>query len=473
MKYYDSPVDFILDRATTTPSKYAVIDTIGRSKTYYELLRDASWGAYKLQELGVEAGSKVAVALRNTVDSVTLLYSIWLAGSTAVVIDPLSFAEDIRMQFEESKPNLFIVEDRDRDTLCSTSKEVECTSISRVLSREGETVRETYYRPRAWDEILVFFYAGVVGRTTEVIHTASSTVATAVLTAKHYEFSEEDTIWATPPLSHLMGLGLSLLSSHVVGATSLLYARFKKVEPSEAVELAHKYKPSIIVAAPQLYQILLQGGFKGYKELRFSISGGAPLPKHSLEEWRRRTNTDILQVYGMTEAAPVAGTKLGDNPEGSIGKPVNGVEVKIVDPEDTSRLASGPGELLVRGPIVMKRYHDEEDTARAITSSGWLCTGDIIEEVNGYLYFRGVRKRMIKYKGYPIFPRDLEIVLEKHPAVVKAEVYGENAGEHGQVPVAKVWVERGARVSEKELVEWVNTRVAPYKKIRKIHIEYS
>ena len=472
MMYYDSPVDFILEKASFIPNKYAAIDTTGKSITYYQLLVGASWGSHRLQEKGVELGDKIAIALRNTVESTIALYSIWLAGSIAVVVDPLSFAEDIHMQFEESKPKLFIVEDRDRETLCSRSLGVECTSTSEIARIDRETVRETYYRPRAWDELLVFFYAGIVGRTTEVVHTASSLVATALLTARHYEFSEEDTIWVTPPLSHLMGLGLSLLSSHSVGATPLLYARFRKIEPREAVEIADKYRPSIIIAAPQLYQILLQGGFEGYNRLRFSISGGAPLPRHSLEEWRKKTRTDILQVYGMTEAAPVAGTKLGDNPEGSIGKPIHGVEIRIVDLEDASRDTSGPGELLVRGPIVMKRYHEEEDTARAFTEGGWLRTGDIIEEVDGYLYFRGVKKRMIKYKGYPIFPRDLEIVLEKHPAVVKAHVYGEDAGEHGQVPVAKVWVKKTTECREEELLEWVNSRVAPYKKLRKIYIEY-
>ncbi len=116
----------------------------------------------------------------------------------------------------------------------------------------------------------------------------------------------------------------------------------------------------------------------------------------------------------------------------------------------------------------MRGYADPEETRKAFTLDGWLRTGDIIEIRDGFLYFRGVKKRMIKYKGYPVFPRDLELMLEQHPAVSRAIVRGEPREDVGQIPVAEIWLKPGARVSEEELLEWVNTRVAPYKRVRKI-----
>ncbi|HID41106.1 MAG TPA: long-chain fatty acid--CoA ligase, partial [Pyrodictium sp.] len=210
---------------------------------------------------------------------------------------------------------------------------------------------------------------------------------------------------------------------------------------------------------------------RGHTGLRYAVNAGAPLPRETQEEWMKTTGVELLQLYGMTEAAPLTATLPGDNPPGSIGKPMPGVETQLVDPEDPKKPAEGVGELLARGPIVMKGYGDPEETRRAILPGGWLRTGDILAvDGEGHFYFRGVRNRMLKYKGYPIFPRDLELILEQHPAVARALVEGEPAGDLGQVPVAKVWLRRGAVATREELLRWVNSKVANYKQIRHLEI---
>ncbi len=185
----------------------------------------------------------------------------------------------------------------------------------------------------------------------------------------------------------------------------------------------------------------------------------------------------LVQFYGLTEAyvLTVQPIKYKDV-TGTVGSAIPGAELKIVDPNDPSKeLGVGSvGELAAKAPWVMKGYSDPDDTRRAF-HNGWLLTGDLmVMDDKGLLYFRGVKKRMIKYKGYPIFPRDLEIILMKHPAVKETYVTGEQAEDPsiGQLPVAYVVLHdeyRGGKVSDKELIDFVNSRVAFYKKLRKVY----
>jgi long-chain acyl-CoA synthetase len=158
---------------------------------------------------------------------------------------------------------------------------------------------------------------------------------------------------------------------------------------------------------------------------------------------------------------------------GTIGLPLPGVGHRIVREDGTEVMEPGEvGELHVRSPWIMLGYSDPRDTERAVVG-GWLRTGDLVSaDESGLLYFRGVKKRMIKYKGYPIFPKDLEEVLKRHPAVKEALVKGERDPEVGERPVGYVVLREGydGKVSEEELMDFVNSKVAGYKKLRALRI---
>ena len=468
-------VDVLFERGTGNDgTRIGLVDTDGESLTYSELVSKAtSIAGFLAEKLGVEAGDKVAFAPINKVESIATIYACWLAGASVAIIDPLSHSEDLLLQLDIAKPKMLFTHEESAERHCKIAEKagIHCVVVEQVYGEANDKGWwEGYWKPRAWEPAIIYFYAGIAGRTMEVIHTHSTITASATITATHFGFSERDKVLVTPPVSHALGLQIATLASHVAAALPILYTKRGKLDPEKLVQDVKAMKPTIIFGAPQLYQALLSAGLEKLDNLRFAVSAGAPLPIEVRREWEKRVGTPLLQLYGMTEAAPVSATLPQDNPLGSIGRPMPGVEVVLASLEDPSRRArEGVGELLVRGPMVMKGYGDAEET-RKVFVRDWLRTGDIIEIRNGHLYFRGVRKRMLKYKGYPIFPRDLEAILEKHPAVEKAEVYGEPAGELGQVPVAKVWLKSGVKVDVKELLEWVNSRVAPYKRIRRIEI---
>ncbi|MGC9130325.1 MAG: class I adenylate-forming enzyme family protein [Pyrobaculum sp.] len=261
-----------------------------------------------------------------------------------------------------------------------------------------------------------------------------------------------DVVLVTPPLTHVLGL-LTAMAALMSGAAVLLMRRF---DVDAAVKLAEK--STVIVGVPTVYAELNKAGV-GRLGARYAVSGGAYLPPDVQRRFEEASGVPILQIYGLTEALVLTfqPPQLKDA-KGTIGIPLPWVEVKLAE----------DGELLVKSPWNMKRYGDPAETEK-VFQDGYLKTGDIVSmDERGLLYFRGVKKRMIKYKGYPVFPRDLELILLKHPAVKEALVKGEPDPEVGELPVAYV-VLRG-QASEKELLDFVNSRVAFYKKLRKIYI---
>jgi len=473
--YPETMVEALLCRQGEVGEKDAVVDTEDYTLSYEQLLARASRAARVLSEhYGLGEDNVAAIAPINKAEAVIGLYAVWLTGAAAAVLDPLSHSMDLEMQLRQIAPRLMITHRGMEDTHCTVTEKLGARCIvAEELTREaGDGAPwEGYTRPRAWDTAVIYFYAGIAGRTLPVLHAHSGIAASAHTVAAYYGLGPEDKVFASAPISHALGLQISVLSALYAGGTAVLYTKRGRLNPGHAAETLASSRATMVLGAPGFYQAILRAGYRGHEALRYAVSAGAPLPKETQEGWLKATGVELLQLYGMTEAAPLTATLPGDNPPGSIGRPMPGVEARLADPEDPGKPAEGAGELLARGPMVMRGYGDPEETRRAVLPGGWLRTGDILAaDEEGRFYFRGVRKRMLKYKGYPIFPRDLELILEQHPAVARAVVEGEPAGDLGQIPVAKVWLRRGASATREELLNWVNSRVASYKQLRRIEI---
>ena len=469
-------LDAFLCHASGRGEAPAVADTEGNGLSYEGLLSRASRVARLLVERHrVEPGGYVALVPINTVASAAVFLASWLAGAVPVVVDAASPWEEVVFQLStlEQKPRVVVVEEGFEERHCPAAERLgaACATAQSLLREAGGGAAwEGYARPRPSEPGLVYFYAGVAGRTLPVIHSHGGLAGSAAATAAHYGLGQGDRSFVSPPISHALGLQLGLLAMLYAGGSAVLYTKRGRLDPRHAAEALASSRASIAWGAPGFYAAVLGAGYRGHPGLRYAVSAGAPLPRETQEEWRKATGVELLQLYGMTEAAPLTATLPGDNPPGSIGRPVPGAEIRLVDPETLEPVDNGPGEALARGPMVMAGYGDPGETARALLPGGWLRTGDILEaDEEGHLYFRGVRKRMLKYKGYPIFPRDLELLLESHPAVARAEVYGVDTP-HGQAPAARVWLRGGAEATGEELLRWANERLAPYKRLIRVEV---
>lgn len=408
-------------------------DDGSKKLTYRELAHRAS--LYR-------TAARALFSARSSAEALAAVVGLLTSPSTAALIDPLSVSEDFAFQLADFSPDVVLIDnevwERNKESLAG-----------RTVNMLGSGLAGP--RPGGLGEA-VMYYAGVAGRTMQVIHGSEGVWRCAQSLAAAMQLRNDDVVFVTAPLTHVLGLVTSLAALWV-GAAVVFMPRF---ETSEAVKAARR--ATVIVGVPTLYAELVKTGV-GRLDARYAVSGGAYLPPDVQRMFEEATGVPIVQVYGLTEGL-VLSFQLPQLKEvrGTVGLPLPWVEVKLAE----------DGELLVRSPWNMRRYGDEAETRRVFTPDGFLKTGDLFKvDERGLLYFAGVKKRMIKYKGYPVFPRDLELILLRHPAVERAVVKGEPDPEVGEIPVAYV-VKRG-EVTEDELLSFVNSKVAFYKKLRKVY----
>jgi long-chain acyl-CoA synthetase len=276
------------------------------------------------------------------------------------------------------------------------------------------------------------------------------------------------------PWFHAMGTIGYLNLPIYAGTTMVVFPRF---DPGQYLLSIEKYEASAIGGAPQLFIPLVNHpDFKKYdlSSIQLVSSGAAPLPLPVLEQMLKSFPGVIGEGYGLTECTMASNlnppTREGLKP-GSVGLPISDTEVKIVDLETgTEEVPRGEiGELCINGPQVMQGYWKKPEETKMVLRHGWLYTGDIArEDEEGYFYIVDRKKDMLIYKGYNVYPRDLEEVMAKHPAVQQCAVVGKPDPDGGEIPVAFIVLKEGMAATAGELIEYCTKNLAPYKKIRQI-----
>jgi long-chain acyl-CoA synthetase len=252
-----------------------------------------------------------------------------------------------------------------------------------------------------------------------------------------------------------------------------------KFDAESTLKETQKNRVTVFCGAPTMYSVLLASPNYGNFDLssvRFCVSGSAPLPPEVQKKWMDATGGVLVEGYGLTESSPVTHCNPLDRSlktvkVGSIGLPWPDTDAKIMDIEtgQTELGVGETGELVVRGPQVMKGYWKMEEESASVLRDGWLYTGDIGKmDENGYFYITDRKKDLIKYKGYSVYPREIEDVLYEHPAVKLCAVVGKPDPVASEIPKAFVILKDGATATEEELRKFVNEKVAPYKAIREL-----
>jgi long-chain acyl-CoA synthetase len=240
------------------------------------------------------------------------------------------------------------------------------------------------------------------------------------------------------------------------------------------VRLVEEHRIQASAVVPSMLTLLLQQPLEEHdlSSLVSFGSGGAPLPMALREQVRQRLGVEIYEGYGLTESsAGITANRVGSNRPGSVGRPIPGVELAILDSDGEPVPAGAEGEVCARGPGVMKGYwKDEEQTAHALRG-GWLHTGDVGRlDDEGYLYIVDRMKDLIIRGGFNVYPRDVEDALLEHPDVTQAAVVGRPDEESGEEVVAVVAIRPGATVTGADIVAWASDRLAKYKYPREVRV---
>ena len=482
--YPEKPLHKFLDEhASSKPDRPLVIYEDGRVFTYGKVSEESSKIAAAIWDMGVRKGDPVAVMMFNRPEFISCFYGGLKAGAKVAIIDALTISEDLKMHFEMTKPKVIFTDaevwEREKkifeeygyglkNTIVVEGGE-DTLSYGSVLAKYEAKPPNVQINPRE-DVAIIAHYAGIVGRTLEVYHTHYGIVAAMISASAFYGRREGVTSLVAIPLSHLFGV-MEIAGPVIAGGTIVLMKRF---DLDRALELIKKYNVNLWPGPPMMFDAVLKKGLKkeDVPSLMLCVTGAAPVPPDLQKAFFEDVGIPLIQGYGLTEGLVVTAQPPNVRVYGSVGIPLPDVDVKIVDKETgTKELPPGEvGELIVKSPWIMRGYKDPEETKKAIRD-GWLYTGDLLMmDENGLLYFRGLKKRFLKYKAYPIFPRDLEIILLQHPAVKDTYVDGEWDPEVGHKPFAKVVLkdEYKGKVSAEELINFVNERVAFYKKLRKV-----
>ncbi|MDP8003811.1 MAG: class I adenylate-forming enzyme family protein, partial [Caldisphaera sp.] len=321
---------------------------------------------------------------------------------------------------------------------------------------------------------IIMYYAGIAGRTMQTYHTYKGLSYAVQALSKTISFDFKPNSLVVSPITHVLGLEVSLLVPLLNEGKTIMVQRWD----ADLVSNSIKYLDiNFISGAPMIFDSLIESVEKNNYDfkntIKLGISAGAPLRPETQDKFFKMFNSPLVQAYGMTESWVITyQPKELYQIKNTLGIPIYGAKIRIADPNNpTIDVKKGEaGELLVSCPWLMKGYEDEKETNNAFYQE-WLKTGDLVAMDNNLLYFKGVKKRMLKYKAYPIFPKDLENILLKHEAVKNAYIYGEKDPEVGDIVTAKVILkdEYKGKIKDEDLIKFVNSKVAFYKKIRKIY----
>jgi long-chain acyl-CoA synthetase len=294
-----------------------------------------------------------------------------------------------------------------------------------------------------------------------------------VCTRSVFEIGPDDVVMGCLPLFHVFGLTVGLSCAVLAGAMLTLIPRF---DPREVLEVIERDGVTVFAGVPTMYSALLgvasEAAPEATRSLRVCVSGGAALPVQVLSDFESAFGCMILEGYGLSESSPAASFNHPHRPRkvGSVGTPIEGVQMRVVDLNGAEVAQGQAGEIQIRGHNVMKGYWNlPEATKATITPDGWLNTGDVgrVDE-DGNFYIVDRTKDLIIRGGYNVYPREIEEVLYEHPAVAEAAVIGIPHDTLGEEVGAAVALKKGESLHPDELRGYVKARVAAYKYPRRI-----
>nr|MDO8090160.1 class I adenylate-forming enzyme family protein [Candidatus Sigynarchaeota archaeon] len=493
---------YIKGHAKETPDSVAIIS--GDEKiTYRDLDRLSDGLALELIDLGISRGDVIATFLPPSKEYVYVYVAATKIGAVLLPLDLREKPQEIISKCNELGAKVFVTlrEFIGIDIASQVAGYADSLpSVKRFLIARGlppdaperfvsmEEVMETHMdgdgrlqkammRVSPEDDFLIIYTGGTTGLPKGVVHTQGACIQgeLGLIETLGVEEDEDMVMMFHLPPSHVGGSCDILLSTLLAGGTLVI---LEHLRPKELLELIEKHRVTFFGGVATLFRILfMYEDFDKYdlSSVKIIVAAAEPLPPDLNKEIRRRFPQATLCIgYGLTEAgAGWVGIQRRDDPEEkklySVGRPAEGIKVKIVDDEGRELPPGETGEILVKGPPVMKTYVDRERNKEAFTEDGWLRTGDLgyVDE-DGYLYLVGRKKEMIKVAGYAVYPARIEEYLEKHPDIRTAAVIGFPHEIYGEAVAAFIVPRGGAALKEEDVIRYCEEGLPDYEVPRKV-----
>jgi len=416
--------------------------------TYGDVARRANAVAERFAASGVGPGDVVAIMLPNCAELLLGLLAAWRLGAAATPINPVFTATEAGHQIHDSRAVLLLTSAAEADY-----------GVPVVLARDlptqpAGTLSEPV--PRLSDLALLIYTSGSTGRPKGVMLDHSNLVAMASSLAVAMRLGPADHCLLVLPLFHVNAICVSFLAPMVSGAQVTILSRFA---PQTFLEAVERYRPTYFAAVPAIYARLAElpdDVCPDTSSLRFAVCGAAPVPQELLRRCESRFGFVIIEGYGLTEGtcASTVNPVDGVRKPGTVGPALPGQVVATMDPGGSLLPAGQAGEVVVRGPNVMRGYLGRPEATAEALAGGWLHTGDVgFLDEDGYLTLVDRIKDMIIRGGENIYPKEIESVLTTHEAVLEAAVVGAPDPVYGEIPVGYIVTYPDAAVAPDELLE--------------------
>ena len=467
------------------PADAAALISRGRTTTYGQLREQVAGLRGGLIGLGLQPGDRVAIVMANNWYFVVSYLAVLGAGCVAVPINPGSPAPEVTRELASSGARAVIAGSKGCATLAGVERSALPDLQHVIASRPGPLTGALLFEDglasppqpiveRGEDDLAVLiFTSGTAGAPKAAMLTHGNLLANLRQCQDHPGRAQvpTDVAFGVLPFFHIFGLNVVLGLSLLAGATTLAIERF---DPQSGLEAIRNNGVTVISGAPTMWSAwaTLPGApADAFSGVRLATSGAARLDAEVRAALRTRFGLDVTEGYGLTEAAPVVSSGHGmDAPDGSIGVPLPGLSVRIVDPDGQDSLVGDAGEIWVRGPNVFPGYwEDPTATAGALTPDGWLRTGDVaVVDDDGFLFLVDRAKDLIIVSGFNVYPAEVEEVIVGHPAVADAAVVGVPHPHSGEAVKAYVVLEPGQHLEEDDVIEHCEAHLARYKCPQKV-----
>lgn len=461
------------------PADKVAIISRGRPTTYGALRDQVAHVRGGLVALGVGKGDRVVLLCSNGRYFVDLYLAALGLGAVTVPLNPSSPAPEIEREVSTVGAKVVVVEPQAAGAWALINR-LNVPSVEHVVGTEPGTVAGA---DCTFDDLLAGQQVPVVAVDDDdlaaLIFTSGTAGSPRAAMLSHGNLRsnleqgrstdgicETDVVYGVLPMFHIFGLNVVLGLTLIRGATVILVQRF---DPYTALETIAERGVTVIPGAPPLW--LAFSHFDdmpadSFATVRLALTGAAKMPEEASRHLEQRFGIVMREGYGLTEASPVVTSSAGLTPKtGSVGKVLDGIQVRLVDENGDDALEDDAGEIWVKGPNVFKGYlNDPEATARVLTADGWLRTGDIgMVDADGFLYLVDRAKDLVIVSGFNVYPAEVEEVLMEHPDVCEVGVVGVPHPHTGEAVKAFVVLNPGATAHEDTLISWCLDNLARYK----------
>ena len=440
--------------------------------TYAQLHDAAARVTALLAAAGVGPGDRVGLMLPNIPAFPIAFYGALGAGAIVVPMNPLLKGREVAYYLSDSGAKVLFAWHDFAGEAAKGAADVGAQMISvdepdLAGPLAGVTPHASWADAAADDDAVILYTSGTTGTPKGAQLTHGGLARNARLTAETLlNNNPDDVMMGCLPLFHVFGLTCGLNATVAAAGTLTLLPRF---DPGRALEIIERDAVTIFEGVPTMYAAMLHhpgADASRAATLRVCVSGGAAMPVEILRRFEAKFGCVILEGYGLSETSPVASFSHPDKPRkpGSVGTPVEGVEMRLVGTDGATVPAGEVGEIAIRGHNVMKGYWGRPDATAEAIPDGWFRTGDLARvDEDGYYFIVDRKKEMIIRGGYNVYPREIEEVLHEHPAVAEAAVIGIPHPELGEEVGAAIALKPGATATPEELRAFAKERVAAYK----------